>query len=305
VQRTQRSGKRSVQAATNRLADPMDAPLIEPSNTAINRSRAIEAESDGSTISPGLRRGFARVVLLVAVGLLLVVLVQNRGAWWAALTAAAGSPASTPATPIATALAEAAAGTPDASVGISATIDIAIANRIGIISGHRGNDSGAVCPDGLTEAQVNFDAATRVASILRAQGYTVDVLDEFDTRLKGYRARALLSIHADSCADINELATGYKVARTYMSAIPDEEDKLVACVSERYKAATGLRFHRNTVTHDMLQYHAFRKVDVSTPSAIIELGFLNLDRELLTRKKDTVAKGVSEGLLCYLRGEEP
>jgi len=33
-----------------------------------------------------------------------------------------------------------------------------IAGRhIGIVAGHDGNDSGAVCPDGLTEAEVNRD----------------------------------------------------------------------------------------------------------------------------------------------------
>lgn len=231
-----------------------------------------------------------------------LAILQSRGAWWAVLTAAAGLNLSPVGTPMATTEVNQtlAQGTPDLSA--QATAD---AVRVGIISGHRGNDSGAVCPDGLTEAQVNFDAATRVASILRAQGYTVDVLDEFDTRLKGYRARALLSIHSDSCAEINDQATGYKVARFLNSTIPDESDKLVACMNARYSEATGLRFHRTTVTHDMLEYHAFREIDVNTASAIIELGFLNLDRDLLTRHKDTVAKGVSDGLLCYLRRELP
>jgi N-acetylmuramoyl-L-alanine amidase len=58
-----------------------------------------------------------------------------------------------------------------------------VAKRIGIVSGHRNNDSGAVCDDGLTEAKLNFDHATRVAARLRAEGYTVDILDEFDDRL--------------------------------------------------------------------------------------------------------------------------
>jgi len=37
-----------------------------------------------------------------------------------------------------------------------------------------------VCRDGLTEAQVNYDIASRVATEMRQRGYTVDVLDEFD-----------------------------------------------------------------------------------------------------------------------------
>ena len=59
--------------------------------------------------------------------------------------------------------------------------------RIGIISGHRGlsrnnigNDPGAVCEDGLEEADINFEVARRVVDNLRARNYTVDLLDEFD-----------------------------------------------------------------------------------------------------------------------------
>ncbi len=92
--------------------------------------------------------------------------------------------------------------------------------RVGIVSGHHGNDSGAVCPDGLTEAQVNFDVATRVAIEMRQRGYRVDVLDEYDPRLVGYHALLLLSIHADSCDYINNEATGFKVAHVLDSKVP-------------------------------------------------------------------------------------
>ena len=62
-----------------------------------------------------------------------------------------------------------------------------------------------------------------------ASGATrVDVLDEFDPRLNGYRALLLLSIHADSCDYINDEATGFKVAHVFDSKVPDQEDKLVA-----------------------------------------------------------------------------
>ena len=89
--------------------------------------------------------------------------------------------------------------------------------RIGIVAGHAGNDSGAVCRDSngnvtLTEADVNMNIATRVQKLLTADGYQVDLLNEFDTRLNGYRAVALVSIHNDSCDYINDEATGFKVA---------------------------------------------------------------------------------------------
>ena len=281
VKRAQQAGKRSARAGASRLAGP--AP-----------------ETPEVAISANARRGFVWVLIGLAVALLLVALFQNRASWLSALSARPIAPQS----PQQTAL----SGTNPISPTLPDTASGGVndwQNRVGIVSGHRGNDSGTVCSDGLTEAQVNFDAATRTASILRAQGYTVDVLGEFDEQLKGYRALALLSIHADSCDYINDLTTGYKVARFLYSAIPEQEDKLVACVSSRYKKATGLQFHRTTVTHNMLEYHAFREIDPKTPGAIIELGFMYKDRNVLVGRKDAVGQGVANGLLCFLRNEAP
>jgi N-acetylmuramoyl-L-alanine amidase len=177
------------------------------------------------------------------------------------------------------------------------------APRIGIVSGHKGNDSGAVCPDGLTEAAVNFDIAVRVQAGLEANGFFVDLLDEFDQRLDGYRALALVSIHNDSCDYINDLATGYKVAGALETRARDKSARLVACLTDRYSRATALSFHANTVTPDMTQYHSFYEISEDTPAAIIETGFLNLDRRILTEEPQRVAQGVIDGLICYVRAE--
>jgi N-acetylmuramoyl-L-alanine amidase len=37
---------------------------------------------------------------------------------------------------------------------------------------------------------------------------------------------------------------------------------------------------------------------------IIEIGFLNLDRQLLTQQQDVVAEGITNGILCYVRNED-
>jgi N-acetylmuramoyl-L-alanine amidase len=181
--------------------------------------------------------------------------------------------------------------------------------RIGIVSGHRGlypgtgePDPGAVCADGLTEAEVNEAVARLVVDWMNQSGYSVDLFDEFDPRLQGYEALALLSIHSDSCEYINDLATGFKVASVAESATPEEDARLVACLIDRYSTTTGLAFHPS-VTYDMTQYHTFNEIAASTPGAIIEIGFLYLDRELLAEHPDVVALGIARGLLCYLRNE--
>jgi N-acetylmuramoyl-L-alanine amidase len=79
--------------------------------------------------------------------------------------------------------------------------------------------------------------------------------------------------------------------------------KLIECIDLHYPAVTGLTYHANTVTHDMTNYHAFRSVDPQTPAAIIELGFLGGDQELLVHEQDRVAQGVIDSILCYLEAE--
>lgn len=169
--------------------------------------------------------------------------------------------------------------------------------RIGIISGHKGSDAGAVCDDsGLTEVDVNATIANQVAQNLRAQGITVDVLDEFDPRLDGYVATALISIHADSCVYYNELATGFKIAGSSFT----DSSALFNCVEQAYARITELPYHANTITPHMTDYHAFREIAPGTPAIIIETGFLQLDENVLTSREGKPAKGITEGILCFL-----
>jgi N-acetylmuramoyl-L-alanine amidase len=180
--------------------------------------------------------------------------------------------------------------------------------RVGIVAGHSGNDSGAVCYDGngnvtLTEADLNLEIAALVQQQLTQQGYQVDLLREFDSRLNGYRALAIVSIHNDSCEYINDQATGFKVAAALNTNDLNRANRLTACLVDRYQQLTDLTFHAGSITGDMREYHAFREIDPSTVAAIIETGFLNLDRELLTRRTDLVAAGVVEGILCFANNE--
>lgn len=180
--------------------------------------------------------------------------------------------------------------------------------RIGIVAGHSGNDAGAVCVDGndnvtLTEADVNLKIAAMVQEQLTRAGYQVDLLREYDTRLNGYRALAIVSIHNDSCDYINDQATGFKVAAALNTNDLNRANRLTACLVDRYQRVTGMSFHAGSITGDMREYHSFREIDPSTVAAIIETGFLNLDREILTKHTDRIAEGVVEGILCFANNE--
>jgi len=179
--------------------------------------------------------------------------------------------------------------------------------RIGIVAGHSGNDSGAVCSDALGgdhEVDINLNVASQVREDLVAQGYDVDLLAEFDPRLTGYHALALVSIHADSCEYVNDQATGFKVSAAMSTKYPEQAARLTSCLRTRYASITGLQFHSGSVTGDMTNYHAFSEISSDTPAAIIETGFMNLDHEILTQHPDVIANGIASGILCFVRNED-
>jgi N-acetylmuramoyl-L-alanine amidase len=177
--------------------------------------------------------------------------------------------------------------------------------RIGIVSGHWGNpdDAGAVCGNGATEVEINYDIALLARQELERLGYTVDLLQEFDPRLTGYQAAVLVSIHNDTCEDLGPDATGYKVAAAVGSRDPNLSARLVACLGTRYGADTGLSFHPSSITVDMTGYHAFDEVDPVTTAAIIETGFMFMDFPILTEHPDVVAQGIVDGIICFLNNE--
>lgn len=180
--------------------------------------------------------------------------------------------------------------------------------RVLIVAGHWGHDTGAVCPDGLREVDINLDVARRVLTLLESRGYSAELMEEFDPRLEGYYALALVSIHADSCEPFPGAvppATGFKVASVTKSEsrVPEAESRLVNCLVQEYAARTGLYFHENSVTPDMTRYHVFYEIDARTPAAIIETGFMYSDRQLLTQGVDRVAQGIADGIVCFLESE--
>ncbi|MEI7847832.1 MAG: N-acetylmuramoyl-L-alanine amidase [Chloroflexota bacterium] len=171
--------------------------------------------------------------------------------------------------------------------------------KVGIVAGHLGNDSGAVCENGTTEGEINLRIATIVQQQLSAQGIETDLLKEKDPRLNGYRAAALVSIHNDSCDFINDQAKGFKVAAAMSTHDINLANRLEACLRDRYQLRTNMPLH-GSVTNDMTFYHAFNEIDPRTPAAIIETGFLNLDYDFLTKDTNTVAQGVTDGIICFI-----
>ena len=187
-------------------------------------------------------------------------------------------------------------------------------NRIGLIAGHWGYDEGygadpgAVCYQGqyagMTEVEINLRVATLVRNNLQQQGFEVDLLEENDPRLNQYQSSALISIHADSCTYINDLATGFKLSASVTNPYPEKTNRLRACLIHHYGQSTNLPYHiGSSQTLDMLNYHVFNKVNFETPTVLIETGFMNLDANIVIGQPELVARGITNGILCYIRNE--
>jgi N-acetylmuramoyl-L-alanine amidase len=176
-------------------------------------------------------------------------------------------------------------------------------SHIGIVAGHWEFDTGAICPDGLTEQEVNLAIATLTKEYLINEGFTVDIFGEYDDRLDGFRGLALVSIHADSCEFVDTNATGYKVAAPQDSLQSAKSQRLSSCIASRYQEYSHLNYHPGSVTRDMTENHAFDKINPQTPATIIETGFLNLDKIFLTTKPEIAAQGIAEGILCFIHNE--
>ena len=175
--------------------------------------------------------------------------------------------------------------------------------HVGLVVGHWGHDSGAVCPTSLgghKEVDINYVVADLTRQHLQAYGVTVDLLKEFDERLIGYEANALVSIHADTCEFIPGNDSGFKIAEAQSNQRPEEAARLLRCLENRYATATGLSLDRNRITIDMTEYHAFGEINPITPAVIIETGYMNQDQYLLVDDPFTVARGIADGIMCYL-----
>ena len=170
--------------------------------------------------------------------------------------------------------------------------------RVGIVAGHWQSDSGAVCSDGLQEADVNLSIARKVVTLLTQREYKVQLLAEYDDGLNGYQGDAFISLHSDSCVPAG--MSGFKIAAMTGSTTPEEVSQLVEFLRSAYSAATGLRWHPNTITDHMRFYHAWRKIDPGTPGAIMEMGFMGGDREILLQHQDVVAQGIADGIIAFL-----
>ncbi len=156
---------------------------------------------------------------------------------------------------------------------------------------------------GHTEPEVTLALAQRTAALLRAQGLTVEVLPA--TVPTGYTADLFLSLHMDG--NTSPQAHGFKVSTRWRSDVAALDAQLVASLTDRYAAVTGMP-EDPSVTRAMRGYYAYStyhgqeyRLGASTPAAILEMGFLTspTDRAMVLNNPNRVAQGIVAGINSF------
>jgi hypothetical protein len=209
--------------------------------------------------------------------------------------------------------------------------------HVGIQAGHSPKAGSPGCgsrfPDdpsyekySLNEEDINLAVRDRVVQILRheldPEDYAIDAFDgdqgSNDVPAR-YKADAFVALHCDQCETLNPLSTGYKAARHKgtkellgKNGSGDDSDDFVDRLLARYGTASGLGFDKETghYTVGMLEYYGVGNLDRSTPGAIIEMGWLFRDYEVISDGQpgggqDRMARGIANAVLEQLGKEVP
>lgn len=188
--------------------------------------------------------------------------------------------------------------------------------RVGLQAGHwRSNElpeelkqlrgSTGAAAGGYREFQVNLDMAERTAAYLRGAGVAVDILPA--TVPPSYRADAFVALHADG--NSNTRLSGFKLATNWREW--EASVALGAALRADFGAASGLAWDESHISSNMRGYYAmasgrYRHTTSNyTPAVILEMGYLTnaYDRRLMTQGADTLARGVANGILRFLRSK--
>jgi N-acetylmuramoyl-L-alanine amidase len=178
--------------------------------------------------------------------------------------------------------------------------DSAIQTKVGILAGHWQDNPGEVCADGIIEADVNHAIAEKVKLNLEEKDIAVKLFNEFDLDYLNYEAKVFLGIYSGSCLETPLPPSGFKIGTSLTAGNSDLINAFAVCLAENYQTYTGLPFTYEVVNPDHSSYHIFRDINPNTPAALIMIGALSTDRDLIINRSNTVAEGIAAGITCFI-----
>lgn len=173
------------------------------------------------------------------------------------------------------------------------------AATIGLLVGHWKVDSGAVCENGIVEADVNEAIANQISIKLNALGYPVKLLSINDLDLINFRGPALIALFSGPCNEQTENKSGFTIGTTLSASDLNTSNALAVCMGEIYQSSTKLDFKYQIISPNHAAYPIFEMVNPQTPVIYLEMGSLLYDQTVLIDNSDKVANGIVNGILCF------
>ncbi len=157
---------------------------------------------------------------------------------------------------------------------------------------------------GMSEWEVNFAIAKRIAEILEEEKIVVDILPA--TIPPDYWADVFIAIHADG--NENRTKSGFKIAgprRDYTG----KNNQIIELLKKVYEDSTELSWDEEGISRNMKGYYAFswrrfeHSIHPMTPAIIFETGFLTnqTDAQLIAGDPDIPAGAIAKGLIMFLK----
>ena len=197
------------------------------------------------------------------------------------------------------------------------TTDAAKSFTILIDPGHGGFDPGKVSPDGIMEKDINLAIASKLASALTDQGFSVYLTRDSDKSLNSenasskktsdLKARTNLATNVNADLYISIHQNSYHQedvsgAQVFYYRKSEKGKRLAEILQKRFDYALGDQNRRKAKPND--SYYLL--LHVKCPIVIVECGFLSNWKEAALLKteeyQDRVAYTLHMGIMEYLNG---
>lgn len=150
--------------------------------------------------------------------------------------------------------------------------------------------------------------AAEVAGAIQAHGIDCIIVDaNFNGDAQAGRPYdAFVALHCQSDPP-HQSGFGIGVENPTEDQVATESQRLATTLSYFYAQRTGLQRRDNWMEHNVnvSEYYMFGVLNASTPCCLLEMGNMSVDKQYLEGNMNMVASGIVDGILSFLKVDQP